>query len=103
MISTVNLTVRVDEVTKKEFDTFCENVGLNATSAVNMFIRAVVRTRALPFIVTDANVSDQALLAEMKRAIQSMREQSARNGNSDMGLDEIDDEIAASRLTKRGQ
>jgi DNA-damage-inducible protein J len=83
MISTVNLTVRVDEGTKKEFDTFCENVGLNATSAVNMFIRAVVRTRTLPFTVTDTNTSDQAMMTEMKRAIQSMREQSAHNGNSD--------------------
>ena len=58
-MSTVNLTVRVDEGTKREFDVFCENVGLNATSAVNMFIKTVVRTRALPFIVTDAATEKQ--------------------------------------------
>lgn len=49
----VNVTVRVDEETKKEFDTFCENVGINITTAFNMFIKATLRTRELPFTVTD--------------------------------------------------
>ena len=103
ILSTVNLTVRVDEVAKREFDVFCENVGLNATSAVNMFIKTVVRTRALPFIVTDVTAeeqSNQLLMAELKKAIQSMRAQSAANGNTAMSLDEINAEIAESRKEK---
>ena len=104
MIATANLTVRVDEGTKKEFDSFCENVGLNATSAVNMFIKTVVRTRTLPFIVTDNSVAEQEnriMMAKMKDAIQSMHEQSAENGNNNMSLDEINAEIAAYRQEKR--
>ena len=103
-MATTNLTVRVDESTKKEFDAFCENVGLNATSAVNMFIKTVVRTRALPFVVTDIITEEQnsrIMMAQMKNAIQSMREQAAANGNIDMTLDEINAEIAASRQEKR--
>ena len=103
MVATVNLTVRVDESTKKEFDAFCENVGLNATSAVNMFIKEVVRTRFLPFTVTDANYNDQLVMADMKRAIESMREKSVQNGNSEMSLDEINAEIAASRQARRAR
>ena len=53
MMATSNLSVRVDDEVRKEFDAFCENVGLNATSAVNMFIKSVLRTHAPPFIVTD--------------------------------------------------
>jgi len=49
----VNVTVRVDEETKREFDTFCDNVGINITTAFNMFIKATLRTRQLPFTVTD--------------------------------------------------
>ena len=102
IISTVNLTVRVDENTKREFDSFCENVGLNATSAVNMFIKTVVRTRTLPFTVTDINEYDNRILMhEMKRAIQSMRETSVLNRNTDMSLDEINAEILAYRKEKR--
>ena len=103
-MTTANLTVRVDEGTKKEFDSFCENVGLNATSAVNMFIKTVVRTRALPFIVTDSTAFEQdnrATMARMKDAILSMREQSVANGNSDMTMDEINAEIAKYRQEKR--
>ncbi len=100
-LATVNLTVRVDEVIKKDFDTFCENVGLNATAAVNMFIKTVVRTRALPFTVTDINPKDQVARTEMLRAVRAMQEESARNGNSEMTLDEINAEIAAARQARR--
>ena len=105
-MSTVNLTVRVEENTKKEFDAFCENVGLNATAAVNMFIKAVVRTRSMPFIITDLHDGrqDNALYMEqMRNAIQSMRAQSIASGNSKMTLDEINAEIAAYRKEKREQ
>jgi len=98
---TTNLTVRVDESTKKEFDIFCENVGINATSAVNMFIKNVIRTRALPFIVTDSNTAEQTIV-KMKSAIKSMREQSELNGNANMSMDEINNEISNYRKEKRG-
>ena len=51
-MSTVNVTVRVDEKTKQDFDTFCDNVGINVTTAFSMFIKNTLRTRQLPFIVT---------------------------------------------------
>ena len=103
-MATANLTISVDEGTKKEFDNFCENVGLSATSAVNMFIRTVVRTRALPFIITDNTVAEQEnkiAMTRMKDAILSMREQSASNGNAEMTMDEINAEIAKYRQEKR--
>jgi DNA-damage-inducible protein J len=103
-VATVNLTVRVDEHTKKDFDGFCSNVGINATAAVNMFIKNVVRTRTLPFIVTDVAFDGQdnkSTMANMKRSIKSMQEKSAINGNSEMTLDEINAEISAYRKEKR--
>jgi len=99
-MATTNLTVRVDENTKKEFDFFCENVGINATSAVNMFIKTVIRTRTLPFIITDTAAEEQSnkvVMTRMKSAIQSMRAQSAEHGNTDMSLEDINAEIAEYR------
>ena len=49
----VNVTVRVDEDLKHEFDNFCNNVGINITTAFNMFMRSVIRTREIPFSLTD--------------------------------------------------
>ena len=47
------LNVRMDEEVKKEFDAFCAKVGINASVAVNMFARAVIRERRIPFEITD--------------------------------------------------
>jgi DNA-damage-inducible protein J len=47
------LSVRMDEDTRKEFDAFCSKVGLTASAAVNMFARAVLRERRIPFAITD--------------------------------------------------
>lgn len=47
------LNVRMDEDIKREFDAFCAEVGMNASVAVNMFARAVLRERRIPFEITD--------------------------------------------------
>ena len=99
IVATVNITVRVEEETKRNFDDFCDNVGINATAAVNMFIKAVLRTRELPFTVTDINKQEKMLYgAQFMKSINNMREVSALNGNSDMTLDEINAEIKAARI-----
>ena len=43
------LSIRMDEEIKKKFDAFCADVGMNATVAVNMFARAVLREKRIPF------------------------------------------------------
>ena len=40
---------RMDEDLKKEFDDLCCEIGLNTTTAFNVFARAVVRERKIPF------------------------------------------------------
>jgi DNA-damage-inducible protein J len=45
-------SVRMDSDVKKQFDSFCAAVGMNATTAFNMFARAVIRERRLPFEVS---------------------------------------------------
>ena len=101
-METTNITVRVNRDTKREFDAFCENVGINATAAVNMFIKAVLRTRELPFIVTDVNEQEKKQIrTQAIQSIGNMREVSAQNGNSEMTLDEINAEIESARKEMR--
>ena len=42
-METLNLSVRVDANDKKNFEQFCDNVGMNVSTAINMFIKAVLR------------------------------------------------------------
>ena len=43
------LSVRMDESVKRRFDAFCTDAGMNASVAVNMFVRAVIREKKIPF------------------------------------------------------
>jgi DNA-damage-inducible protein J len=43
------MSIRMDENIKKRFDIFCADAGMNATVAVNMFTRAVLREKRIPF------------------------------------------------------
>lgn len=50
-------SVRMDENLKLQFDTLCQEFGMNATTAFNVFARAVVRERKIPFeIASDKRV-----------------------------------------------
>ena len=44
-----NINIRMDEDLKKQFDAFCTAVGLNMTTAFNVFARATVRQQRIPF------------------------------------------------------
>jgi DNA-damage-inducible protein J len=43
------LSIRMDSGIKERFDTFCADAGMNATVAINMFARAVLRENRIPF------------------------------------------------------
>jgi len=50
-MSQTTLSIRMDSDIKKRFDAFCADVGMNATVAVNMFARAVLREQRIPFVI----------------------------------------------------
>ena len=49
-MSQTTLNVRIDEDVKRRFDEFCADVGMNASVAVNLFVKTVIRE--LPFKIT---------------------------------------------------
>ena len=46
------LSVRMDEDVKKQFDAFCTAVGMNISVAVNLFAKAVLREKRIPFEIS---------------------------------------------------
>lgn len=63
------LSIRMDEEIKRRFDVFCADVGMNATVAVNMFARAVLREKRIPFEISGSDdpfysIKNQARLRE---------------------------------------
>ncbi|MBP3888542.1 MAG: type II toxin-antitoxin system RelB/DinJ family antitoxin [Cellulosilyticum sp.] len=43
------LSVRIDENVKKQFDAFCNAVGMNTSVAINLFVKTVIRENKIPF------------------------------------------------------
>lgn len=67
------LSVRVNEADKKEFEEFCNDVGMNVSVAINMFIKAVLRDNKLPFEITKKSQFSEDLKEALLEA-KEMRE-----------------------------
>ena len=63
----VNVTLRVDEDLKKQAEALFSELGLNLTTAFNIFLRQSVREQQIPFQVTK-NVPNAVTLAAMDAA-----------------------------------
>ena len=70
------IIAKVDEDDKRDFSAFCSSVGLNVSSAINIFIKAVLRERRIPFMIaqnTDPFQSRENQAYVMK-SVQELRE-----------------------------
>lgn len=69
---------------------------MNATTAINIFAKAVVRQRKIPFEISapETNITRDGAM----QAFSSLRAQTRNNGVADMSLEEINEEI---NLTRR--
>ena len=43
---------RLDETTKKEMEQVCDELGMNVTTALNIFIKKMIREKRIPFDVS---------------------------------------------------
>ena len=44
-----NISIRIDDKIKKQFDGLCDEFGITMSTAINMFVKAVVREQRIPF------------------------------------------------------
>ena len=63
----VNVTLRVDEELKRQADSLFSELGLNMTTAFNVFLRQSVREQQIPFRISK-NVLNAVTLAAMENA-----------------------------------
>ena len=64
-MESLTLNVRVDANDKKNFEQFCSDVGLNVSTAINLFIKTVLREQKLPFEIK-ANNLDEMIYEKLK-------------------------------------
>lgn len=49
MNNSTNLNIRIDKSVKDNSEKVLEDLGLNMTTAINMFLRQVIRVNGIPF------------------------------------------------------
>lgn len=60
-----NINIRMDENLKEQFDHLCNELGMNMTTAFNIFAKTVVRQRRIPFDIS-LDVPNAETVAAMK-------------------------------------
>ncbi|MDR1087933.1 MAG: type II toxin-antitoxin system RelB/DinJ family antitoxin [Coriobacteriales bacterium] len=60
-MATATFSIRIDPDIKRQFDAFCSDVGMNPSTAFNLFARAVVRDKKLPFEVASPELTREDL------------------------------------------
>jgi DNA-damage-inducible protein J len=67
MAKTTNLNIRVEEATKRKAEAIFNELGLNMSTAVNMFLRYSVRYGGIPFdlLIEMPNEETQAAINDV--------------------------------------
>ena len=65
--NTTNLNVRIDTSLKQESDLLFKKLGLNMSTAINMFLIKCVKTSSIPFKIEDTKPSK-----ELKKALKEV-------------------------------
>jgi len=82
---------------KMQFDELCEQFGMSANTAFNIFVKAVIRSRSIPFAIRDSRTEGTSALD----LFMQQRRWAKANPEAELTLDEINAEIRAAREERR--
>jgi len=71
-MSTTSVTVRMDADLKKQAETLFEDMGLNMTTAITLFTKAVVRQNKIPFEITADPFYGESNMARLRESIANL-------------------------------
>ena len=75
-MATTNLNIRTDKAIKDQAEEILNELGLNMTTAVNMFLRTTIREQGIPFELK-LNVPNETTAAAIEEGQKMMSDPSA--------------------------
>jgi len=54
----IQVSTRIDEATKQDFDRICDSIGISPSNALSIFIKSVINHNGIPFILTAPPVNN---------------------------------------------
>ena len=108
MSDTTNLSIRIDRGLKDEADQVFNEMGMNLTTAITIFVRQAVRQKKIPFEISldtnyDINSGRNITLANARAAAERIWDNAEQNGTAKMSMEEIDAEIRAARAARKSR
>lgn len=91
-------SIRMDEQLKQDFDALCAEFGMSASTAFNVFAKAVIREKKIPFEIS--STPSAAAMEEGYKAFMALRAEAQQKGLQELSLDEINEEIRKTRISK---
>ena len=85
------ISIRMDEELRKEADAILDELGLNMSSAVNIFIKQLVRQGGLPF--TPTLETRQALENRQRERLDSLLYFTSQNKSIESGYKFVRDDV----------
>ncbi len=92
------LQVRIDDELKTQAAMVYDQLGLDLSSAVRMFLKKSVAVNGIPF-----DVRNGSSVARAETAAQNMRATAEKNGLSDLSLEEINEIISRTRKARKNK
>ena len=90
------LQIRVDDNLKEQASILFDNLGMDLSTAIRMFLKKSIQVGGIPFEVKYDDGTVDFLLA-----LRAMQQHSKEIGNDKMTLDEINEEIRLAREEKK--
>jgi DNA-damage-inducible protein J len=72
----IQISTRIDESTKRQFDAICDSIGISPSNALSVFIKSVINYKGIPFNVIAPYIDDNEYRipnAELREAMEDIR------------------------------
>ena len=66
MVKTTTVNMRIDGELKRQAEKICEDIGLTPSAAYTLFLKAIVRTRSIPFKLEASKLDSNYLIDSLK-------------------------------------
>ena len=69
------ISARIDSSDKSKFDSFCSSVGMSTSTAINIFVKAVIRENRIPFDIAQSPdpFFSEINMTHVRRSVQELR------------------------------
>ena len=67
-----NISIRIDEELKKQFEKFCSDTGMTMTTAFNIFVKKAVKEQRIPFEITADPFYSAANMERLEKAVKDI-------------------------------